>query len=104
VSESYDAASLILLAMQAAGSVESGAFKDHVLSVANAPGEKIYPGELAKALGILADGGEVDYVGASAVELVEPGDRIGVTYKQIVVENGAIKTVRFRHASSTIGG
>ena len=104
VSESYDAASLILLAMQAAGSVESGAFKDHVLSVANAPGEKIYPGELAKALGILADGGEVDYVGASAVELVEPGDRIGVTYKQIVVENGAIKTVRFRQASSTIGG
>ena len=104
VSESYDAAALILLAMQAAGSTASSALKEHVLSVANAPGEKIYPGELAKALGILAGGGEVDYVGASAVELVEPGDRIGVTYKQIVVEDGAIKPVRFRQASSTMGG
>ena len=102
VSESYDAAALILLAMQAAGSADSGDFKDHVLSVANAPGEKIYPGELAKALGILANGGDIDYVGASAVELVEPGDRVGVTYKQIVVEGGAIKTVRFRQASSTM--
>ena len=104
VGESYDAAALILLAMQAAGSVESGALKDTVMAVANAPGEKIYPGELAKALGILADGGDVDYVGASAVEFVEPGDRINVTYRQIVVEDPMINTVRFRQASSTMDG
>jgi hypothetical protein len=28
-------------------------YKDHVMRVANAPGEKIFPGELAKALQIL---------------------------------------------------
>ena len=72
--ESYDAAALIMLAMQAAGSAESADFKDQVMNVANAPGEQIFPGELAKALQILADGGDIDYVGASAVELVGPGE------------------------------
>ena len=95
VSESYDAAALILLAMQAAGSAESGAFKDHVMAVANAPGEEIFPGELAKALGILADGGAVDYVGASAVELVGAGESAG-NYRQMAVEDGKFVTVRFR--------
>jgi len=95
VSESYDAAALILLAMQAAGSTESGALKDHVMAVANAPGEQIFPGELAKALGILADGGEIDYVGASAVELVGAGESAG-NYRQMAVEDGMLVTVRFR--------
>ncbi|MDU8941983.1 ABC transporter substrate-binding protein [Ovoidimarina sediminis] len=93
--ESYDAAALIMLAMQAAGSAESGDFKDHVMDVANAPGEKIYPGELAKALEILANGGEVDYVGASAVELIGPGESAG-NYRQYVIENGDYKTVKYR--------
>jgi branched-chain amino acid transport system substrate-binding protein len=95
VKESYDAAALILLAMQAAGSTESGALKDHVMAVANAPGEQIFPGELAKGLGILADGGEVDYVGASAVELVGAGESAG-NYRQMAVEDGKLVTVRFR--------
>ena len=95
VAESYDAAALILLAMQAAGSTNSGDFKDHVMAVANAPGEQIFPGELEKALDILADGGEIDYVGASAVELVGAGESAG-NYRQIVVEDGQLVTVRFR--------
>jgi branched-chain amino acid transport system substrate-binding protein len=95
VKESYDAAALILLAMQAAGSTESGALKDHVMAVANAPGEQIFPGELAKGLGILADGGEIDYVGASAVELVGAGESAG-NYRQIEVQDEALVTVRFR--------
>ena len=95
VSESYDAVALILLAMQAAGSADSGAFKDHVMAVANAPGEQIFPGELAKALGILAAGGAVDYVGASAVELVGAGESAG-HYRQMAVADGKLVTVRFR--------
>ena len=95
VSEAYDAAALILLAMQAANSTDSGVFKDHVMAVANAPGEQIFPGELAKALGILAAGGDVDYVGASAVELVGAGESAG-NYRQMAVEDGTLVTVRFR--------
>ncbi len=93
--ESYDAAALILLAMQAAGSSDSQAFKDKVMEVANAPGEKIYPGELAKALDILAAGGDIDYVGASAVELIGPGESAG-NYREIVIEGGKVTTAKYR--------
>jgi branched-chain amino acid transport system substrate-binding protein len=93
--EAYDAAALILLAMQAAGSSDPAVYKDKVMDVANAPGEPILPGELAKALEILAAGGDVDYVGASAVELIGPGESAG-NYRQIEVKDGAISTVQFR--------
>ena len=93
--EAYDAAALIMLAMQAAGSVEPGDYKMHVMDVANAPGEKIYPGELAKALEIIKNGGDVDYVGATAVELIGPGESAG-NYRQIVVEGGKITTAKYR--------
>ncbi len=95
VSESYDAAALIMLAMQAAKSAESGKLKDKVMMVANAPGEKIYPGELGKALKIIAGGGDVDYVGASAVELIGPGESAG-NYRQITVKGGKFETVKYR--------
>ncbi len=93
--ESYDAAALIMLAMQSAGTSDSQVFKDHVMNVANAPGEKILPGELGKALKILAAGGEIDYVGATAVELIGAGESAG-NYREIKIEGGEITTVRFR--------
>ena len=93
--ESYDAAALIMLAMQAAGSSEPGDYKATVMDVANAPGEQIFPGELAKALDILAGGGDIDYVGATAVELIGPGESAG-NYRQIVVEGGKITTAKYR--------
>ena len=93
--ESYDAAALILLAMARAGSADSAVFKDHVMDVANAPGEPIMPGELGRALEIIAAGGDVDYVGASAVELIGPGESAG-NYRELEVRNGAFETVRFR--------
>lgn len=93
--ESYDAAALILLAMQAANSVEPGDYKDKVFDVANAPGEKIEAGELAKGLEILANGGEIDYVGATGVELIGPGEAAG-SYRELTVDGGEAKTVRYR--------
>ena len=93
--ESYDAAALIMLAMQAAGSSDPGVYKDKVMEVANAPGEPIGVGELAKGLEILANGGDIDHVGASGVELIGPGEAAG-NYREIVVEGGQIETVQFR--------
>ena len=95
VSESYDAAALILLAMQSAESTDSADFKGHVMDVANAPGEQIFPGELAKALEILAAGGDVDYVGASDVELIGPGENAG-KYREYSVDGGEFMTVGYR--------
>lgn len=94
-SEAYDAAALLLLAMQAAGSSMSADFKDKVEMVANAPGEPIYPGELGKALEILAAGGDIDYVGATDVELIGPGENAG-SYREIEVKDGVITTVKYR--------
>ena len=86
--EAYDAAALIMLAMQAAGSAESADFAGKVMDVANAPGEKINTGELAKGLEILAAGGEIDYVGATDVELIGPGEAAG-NYRVVGYEGGA---------------
>ncbi|WP_420567337.1 ABC transporter substrate-binding protein [Thalassovita sp.] len=95
VGESYDAAALIMLAMQAAGSTEAGDYKAKIMDVANAPGEKIYPGELGKALEIIAGGGDVDYVGATAVELIGPGEAAG-GYRQLEMKGGKLTTVKYR--------
>ena len=93
--EAYDAAALIMLAMQAAGSADPQVYKDKVMDVANAPGEPIQPGELAKALEILKAGGDIDYVGATAVELIGPGESAG-SYREFEMKGGKIETVRFR--------
>ncbi|MEM7693738.1 MAG: ABC transporter substrate-binding protein [Pseudomonadota bacterium] len=93
--EAYDAAALIILAMAKAGSTDPAAFKGEIMGIANAPGEEIKPGELAKALEIIAGGGEVDYVGASAVELIGAGES-GGNFREIKIEGGAIATVGFR--------
>jgi branched-chain amino acid transport system substrate-binding protein len=93
--ESYDAAALLMLAMQAAGSSNSSKLKDKVLMVANAPGTKIYPGELGKAIKILKDGGDIDYVGASSVELIGGGESAG-NYREIEIKAGKVATVKYR--------
>jgi branched-chain amino acid transport system substrate-binding protein len=93
--ESYDAAALIMLAMQASGSTSSPDFKGHVMDVANAPGVQIFPGQLAEGIALLKAGFEIDYVGASAVELIGPGESAG-NYREILVEGGKNTTVRFR--------
>lgn len=93
--EAYDAAALIMLAMQKAGSSDPAVYKDHIMDVANAPGEPIQPGELRKALEIIKNGGDVDYVGATAVELIGPGESAG-NYREFEMKGGKITTVKFR--------
>ena len=91
--ESYDAGALIALAMQAAGSSDRAAIQSKIIAVGNAPGTKIMPGELAKGLKILKDGGDIDYVGASNVEFNDIGEVLG-TYKELEVKGGKFETVK----------
>ena len=93
--ESYDAAALIMLAMQAGGSSASADIMKHVMSVANAPGIEIMPGQLAQALVLLEAGYEIDYVGATAVDLIGPGESAG-NYREIEIQNGKVETVGYR--------
>ena len=92
--ESYDAAALMMLAMQAAKSSDPKVWKDKVMDVANAPGEKILPGELAKGLELLAAGTDIDYVGASSVELVGQGESAG-SYRETVMKDGKFSVVTY---------
>ncbi len=91
--ESYDAAALIILAAQAAGSTDRAAIQSKILGVSNAPGEQIGPGELAKGLQLLAEGKAIDYQGATDVELTAEGDASS-PYKEYEVMDGKFTTVR----------
>ena len=93
--ESYDAAALIMMAMQAAGSTDSKEFAGKIMDIANAPGEQIFPGELAKAIELIKAGTDIDYVGATAVELIGAGESAG-NYREIEIKDGKIETVKFR--------
>lgn len=92
---SYDAAALILLGMQAANSTDSAKVKGKIMEIANGPGEKIYTGELAKGLKILAEGGKINYEGASDIFFVEPGESAG-KYRVLEVRDGKLETTGFR--------
>ena len=97
--ESYDAAALIMLAMVASGSTDGKVYKDKVLEIANGPadgsGVPIMPGELGKALELIAAGTAINYEGASGVNLIGPGESAG-RYRQFEIKGGKYETVTFR--------
>ncbi|MCC7319591.1 MAG: ABC transporter substrate-binding protein [Rubellimicrobium sp.] len=93
--QSYDAAALIMLSMAAAGSTDSVEWTKKVMDIANAPGEPIQPGELGRALELIAQGVDIDYVGASAVELIGGGESAG-SFREYTIENDSFNTVGFR--------
>ncbi len=93
--ESYDAAALIVLAMQAGGKADRATVQKNVMDVANAPGKKIYPGELKKALDLLAKGKAVNYEGATAVEFTDVGEAFG-SFLEKEIKGGKFKTKKQR--------
>ena len=78
VGESYDAAALIVLAMQAGGSIEKSSIASNIMAVANGPGEVIMAGELAKGLKLLSEGKSIDYQGATDVNFTDVGEAFGL--------------------------
>ena len=93
--ESYDAAALMILAMQAGNSSDRASIAANIMNVANAPGEIILPGQLAKGLEILSNGGQVNYQGATNVEFTEVGESTG-SFKELEIGNGKFTTIKFR--------
>ena len=91
--ESYDAAALIVLAIQAGGSSDRVSIKKNMMAVANGPGKKIYPGQLKKALKLLAQGKQINYEGATNVEFTEAGESYG-SFLAKDIKKGKFKTAR----------
>ena len=93
--ESYDAAALIVLAMQAGESADRASIAKNVMGVANAPGTKIYPGELKKGLDLLAQGKQIDYEGATGVTFTDVGEAEG-SFLEKEIKNGKFETSKQR--------
>ena len=93
--ESYDAAALIVLAMQAGGSADRASIAKNVMDVANGPGTKIYPGELKKGLDLLAKGKKVDYEGATGVSFTSVGEAEG-SFLEKEIKGGKFKNKKQR--------
>ena len=93
--ESYDAAALIVLAMQAGGSADRDSIAKNVMAVANGPGKKIYPGELKKGLDLLAKGKAIDYEGATGVTFTDVGEAVG-SFLEKEIKGGKFKTKKQR--------
>jgi len=53
------------------------------------------PGELARGLEILRNGGDINYVGATALELIGAGESAG-SYREVLVKDQQNTTVRYR--------
>ncbi|MGB0847792.1 MAG: ABC transporter substrate-binding protein [Thiolinea sp.] len=78
VANAYDAAFLMALAIQAAGSAERDVIAQGLRAVSGPEGEVIFPGEFAKAKKILSEGGKINYEGGSGpVDFDAKGDVSG---------------------------
>ena len=95
VRESYDAAALIVLAAQAGKSSDRASIAKNVMAVANAPGTKIYPGELKKGLELLAKGKKINYIGASDVTFTDVGEASG-SFLEMEVKGDDFKGIKQR--------
>jgi ABC-type branched-subunit amino acid transport system substrate-binding protein len=77
----YDAATIMALAVTAAGSTDGAAIAAKIREVANPPGEVICPGQWQKAFRLLAKGKDINYEGAKGPEdLDERGNATGTAY------------------------
>ena len=92
VGESYDAAAIIALAIQAGGSADKQSILNNIAKVSNAPGIVINPGQLSYGLQMLAAGKDIDYQGATDVEFNAFGDANGA-FKELEVNGGKFVTV-----------
>ena len=93
IDTSYDAMMILALALEKAGNTDGIAVRDAMREVANAPGVEIKPGEWAKAAEAIANGEDIDYVGASgSVDLDDNGDVAG-SFAHWAIQGGEIVTV-----------
>ena len=85
VDQTYDATFLALLAVEKAGSADRSKISAALREVASAPGEKVGPGEWAKAKALIKEGKDIDYDGAGGTyDFDAKGDVTGYIGKFVV--------------------
>ncbi|MFK8075732.1 MAG: hypothetical protein AB8B84_04035 [Granulosicoccus sp.] len=87
VANSYDAAFMMALAIEAVQSSNRDRISDGLRRISGPEGQVIYPGEYAKAAAILKSGGSINYEGASGtVDFDAKGDIAGFVSINKVVD------------------
>ncbi|PTD93726.1 amino acid ABC transporter substrate-binding protein [archaeon SCG-AAA382B04] len=66
VPHSYDAASLIMLAMEKAGEASGPAIKNNLMEVANSPGTEVF--DLVEGIELLREGEEINFYGSGGMQ------------------------------------
>jgi branched-chain amino acid transport system substrate-binding protein len=91
--QSYDAAFVLALAIEKAGSADREGISAMLREVANEPGEVILPGEWEKAKQLIADGQDINYEGATgSLEFDDNGDVPGII-ERLVIQGDKIEPV-----------
>ena len=92
IGEGFDGAILLSLAMAKAAADGHGNTIDgnSLRFVANAPGEKVGPGDMKKALDLLADGKDIDYVGVAGDQEIDANGDVSNTIEIWSIDGGKI--------------
>ena len=90
ISEAFDAAAILALAIAEAGSENGDDIKAAIRKVANAPGEKVGPGDLPRALQLISEGKDIDYVGAAGEQEMDQNGDVQNTIEIWKIKDGSI--------------
>ena len=90
ISEAFDAAVILALAIAESGSEDGADIKASMREVANAPGEKVGPGDLARALELISQGQDIDYVGAAGDQDFDENGDVQNTIEVWKIEGGQV--------------
>ena len=94
IDTSYDGVYALALAAEKAGTTEGPAVRDALREVCNPPGKKVLPGEWSKAVDLLKNGENIDYVGASGSMNFDANGDVGGTFAHWAIQDGEIVTVK----------
>lgn len=87
---SYDAAFILALAAEKAGSTDRAAISKAVRDVASEPGETILPGEWEKAKELIAAGKDINYYGAAGSQDFDDNGDVPGVFETLAIEDGKI--------------
>jgi ABC-type branched-subunit amino acid transport system substrate-binding protein len=93
IDSAYDAAFLMALAIEKAGSTNGAKVRDALRKVAGPPGTQILPGEWRKAKAAIAKGQNVNYQGGAGSQDFDSAGDVPGTYGIWTIDSGKIKTL-----------
>lgn len=103
IAEAFDGAAVIALAIEKADSEDPVAIRDALRPIANPPGEIVGPGDIARALELVREGKDINYVGAAGdIDFDENGDVVSGMRVWTVENNTIVDTDIYAFPGDTI--